>query len=642
MPGAVKDQGRRMEGIKAPGAPAGPTGGMAGNNYTYSVIGAVTSQGHALEYRFDWGDGGYSPWSPAMSAAHSWGVAGLYSAKAEVRFGSRTASSRPLAVAMAAQYNSDTILVPGGTFPMGRQGGNADEQPVHEVTVSQFCLDKHEVTFDQYDAFCDDTGRTKPADNGWGRGSRPVINVTWADAQAYSDWAGKWLPTEAEWECACRAGGTGDYCYGSDPGSLAGYAWYNANSGAMTQPVGGKSANAFGLYDMHGNVREWCADWYDAGYYSVSPSTNPPGPSSGTLRILRGGSWSDGAGDLRSASRSTDIPAGSAGTGGFRCASPAGGDETLRRPGTPSGPTSRTLGSGYDYDTSGTRSSLDHPVEYRFNWGDGTYSATYWSESTGASHAWTAAGTYTVTVEARCRTHPAVTAVSAGLAVRIYNPPPAGMSFIPAGRFRMGSTYGYAEELPVHEVTMSAFCIDQREVSFDDYDAFCAATTRAIPADNGWGRGSRPVINVTWDDAQAYCVWVGKRLPTEAEWEYACRAGGTGDYCYGNDIGSLANYGWYNANSGTKTQDVGGKNANGFGLYDMHGNVREWCSDWYDVGYYSVSPAADPPGPALGTTRVLRGGAWVSGANACRSASRGDGAPLGVDANNGFRCVTSP
>jgi formylglycine-generating enzyme required for sulfatase activity len=615
---------------------------MSGNNYTYSMIGAVTSQGQALEYRFDFGDGGYSPWSPATSAAHSWGAAGLYSVKAEARYGSRTAVSPSLAVAMAAQYNLDTILVPGGTFPMGRQGGNADEQPVHEVTVSPFCLDKYEVTFDQYDAFCDDTGRTKPVDNGWGRGSRPVINVTWANAKAYSDWAGKWLPTEAEWECACRAGGTGDYSYGSDPGSLAGYAWYSANSGGGTQPVGGKGANAFGLYDMHGNVQEWCADWYDAEYYSVSPSTNPPGPALGTLRVLRGGSWSDGAGDCRSASRSTDIPAGFAGTGGFRCASPVGGDETMRRPGTPSGPTSQTVGSDNGYGTSGTRSSLDDPVEYRFNWGDGAYSATYWSESTWASHAWTAAGTYTVTVEARCRTHPAVTAVSAGLAVRIYNPPPAGMAFIPAGKFRMGSTYGYPEELPVHEVTVGAFYIDLQEVSFDEYDIFCAATSRVTPADNGWGRGSRPVINVTWADAKAYCDWDGKRLPTEAEWEYACRAGGTGDYCYGSDIGTLANYAWYNANSGAKTQAVGGKNANNFGLFDMYGNVREWCADWYDAGYYTVSPAADPPGPALGTTRVLRGGSWVIGANACRSASRGEGNPAVADANGGFRCVATP
>ena len=103
MPGAVKSQGRRMEGIKTPAAPTGPTGGMAGNNYTYSVIGAVTSQGQALEYRFNWGDGGHSPWSPATSAVHSWGVAGLYSVRAEARYGSRTASSPALAVAMAAQ-----------------------------------------------------------------------------------------------------------------------------------------------------------------------------------------------------------------------------------------------------------------------------------------------------------------------------------------------------------------------------------------------------------------------------------------------------------------------------------------------------------------------------------------------------------
>jgi formylglycine-generating enzyme required for sulfatase activity len=214
------------------------------------------------------------------------------------------------------------ILIPAGTFSMGSLDWS-ETQPVHSVTLSAFYLDKYEVTFDQYDAFCVATSRTLPTDSGWGRGTRPVINVSWNDAKAYCDWAGKRLPTEAEWEYACRAGSTGYWCFGDTEATLVNYAWYSANSGSQTHPVGEKTANAFGLYDMHGNVWEWCADWYDSGYYSVSPSSNPPGPASGTYRVLRGGSWVFivvFANDSRSAFRNYNDPDDGGSVVGFRCA----------------------------------------------------------------------------------------------------------------------------------------------------------------------------------------------------------------------------------------------------------------------------------------------------------------------------------
>jgi formylglycine-generating enzyme required for sulfatase activity len=149
------------------------------------------------------------------------------------------------------------------------------------------------------------------------------------------------------------------------------------------------------------------------------------------------------------------------------------------------------------------------------------------------------------------------------------------------------------------------------------------------------------VINVNWNDAVTYDKWLSKetgkhyRLPTEAEWEYACRSGGKQEeYCGGNDVNRVA---WYSENSDHKTHPVGKKAANGLGLYDMSGNVREWVGDWYDKGYYGKSLRNNPKGPSKGSYRVVRGGCWGSGARGCRSAFRYRGYPNSRDADQGFR-----
>jgi formylglycine-generating enzyme required for sulfatase activity len=143
---------------------------------------------------------------------------------------------------------------------------------------------------------------------------------------------------------------------------------------------------------------------------------------------------------------------------------------------------------------------------------------------------------------------------------------------------------------------------------------------------------------VSWDDAQNFINKLNEsndgfryRLPTEAEWEYACRAGTTGDYA-----GNHADMAWYDKNSGYKTHPVGTRQPNGFGLHDMHGNVLEWCQDWYDASYYASSPATDPQGPGSGQYRVLRGGQWDLNASYLRSAHRLDYPPVG---RFGFRVV---
>ncbi len=217
--------------------------------------------------------------------------------------------------------------------------------------------------------------------------------------------------------------------------------------------------------------------------------------------------------------------------------------------------------------------------------------------------------------------------------------------------YQMGDEFdegGGDDERPVHTVQINSYSISRTEITFEQYDKFCNATGRNRPSDNGWGRGNRPVINVTWDDAVAFCTWAGTqlgrkvRLPTEAEWEYAARAGlpnirfaGTNRYDQIND------YFWYNLNSGDKTNPVGQKLPNAFGLYDMSGNVLEWCSDWYERSYYNVSPVKNPQGPATGVYRVLRGGAYMVGLGGCRVATRNSMLPETHYNFMGFRVVSS-
>ena len=154
-----------------------------------------------------------------------------------------------------------------------------------------------------------------------------------------------------------------------------------------------------------------------------------------------------------------------------------------------------------------------------------------------------------------------------------------------------------------------------------------------------------PVENVSWDDAVEFCRKLsGKEgekygLPTEAQWEYACRAGSKTRFSFGDSDSSLGDSAWYSDNSNRTTHPVSQKKVNSFGLYDMHGNVWEWCSDWYGGEYYSSSPGVDPQGPSSGTYRVVRGGSWYYDPRYCRSASRFRVSPVDRSFNLGFRIV---
>ena len=207
------------------------------------------------------------------------------------------------------------VWIEGGTFMMGSNDGESNEKPVHQVTVSGFYMSKYEVTQAEYEQVMGNNP-SKFTDCP----TCPVENVSWHDAVAYCEKVGKRLPTEAEWEYACRAGSTGKYYWGDAMDGS--YAWYSDNSGGKTHPVGQKLPNAGGLYDMSGNVWEWCSDWYDENYYSSSPAQNPLGASGGSSRVLRGGSWDDFIDFYRSAGRNYYGPDYRDGYGGFRVVLP--------------------------------------------------------------------------------------------------------------------------------------------------------------------------------------------------------------------------------------------------------------------------------------------------------------------------------
>jgi TonB family protein len=225
------------------------------------------------------------------------------------------------AVAQKDPLNHDMVFVEGGTFQMGSNSGESDEKPVHSVTLSSFNIGKYEVTQAQWKAV---TGGNPS--NFTGCDDCPVETVSWYDVQDFirrlnSKTSKNYrLPTEAEWEYAAKGGRKSrgyTYSGSNDLGSLA---WHYINSGSKTHAVGGKQANELGIYDMTGNVGEWCSDWH--GTYNSYSETNSTGASTGDFRVLRGGSWSDIANFCRSASRSWGVPGGSYDFGGFRLVLP--------------------------------------------------------------------------------------------------------------------------------------------------------------------------------------------------------------------------------------------------------------------------------------------------------------------------------
>ena len=242
----------------------------------------------------------------------------------------------------------------------------------------------------------------------------------------------------------------------------------------------------------------------------------------------------------------------------------------------------------------------------------------------------------------------------------ITTPSGTDMVLIPTGTFVMGCDTGTENARPAHKIIISSFYMDRHEVTQESYEDLMGVNPSKFEGDRN------PVEQVRWTQAVKYCnarsrkeglppcynetTWQcdfsagGYRLPTEAEWEYACRSGTTTAYAFGDDPQGLSAHAWFKGNAEKKTHPVGGKRSNAWGLQDMHGNVAEWCHDFYAPDYYKVSPAQDPRGPATGQKRIVRGGSWASTAEKCTAWFRAADAQslpdvcLGYDIY-GFRCV---
>ena len=476
------------------------------------------------------------------------------------------------------------VQIEPGSFDMGSPPGEAgreEDEQQHEVTIrDRFWLAAHEVTQEQWEAVMgtrpwQEDGRDRPSVRS--NPSHPAVYISYEDLREFivrlnraeEAWWYR-LPTEAEWEYACRAGSETAWSHGADAGQLDKYAWYEDNARNAGEnyahAVGTKLPNPWGLHDMHGNVWEWVQDRYDPGY---AP------PASGSNRVVRGGGYASAADDLRSANRSySGAGAGQSYLGARLVRGDTPGewpeDVLFEKPAAP------PLGS--------ETFSLPGGAEMEFVW-------------------------------------------------------------IEPGTFEMGapaSEGGFGNERPAHEVEISeGFYLGTYEVTQGQW--------QAVMGDNpSYYEGmNRPVEMVSYDDAHAFIGRLNEaagyslyRLPTEAEWEYACRAGSPDPWSHGDDEDQLGQYAWYSGNndpSGTKP--VGGKRPNAWGLHDMHGNVWEWTQDWFDPGYYGDSPRVDPPGPAAGTDRVVRGGKFSNNAAGVRSAYRGTNAPGARINTIGFRLL---
>jgi acetoin utilization deacetylase AcuC-like enzyme/formylglycine-generating enzyme required for sulfatase activity len=263
----------------------------------------------------------------------------------------------------------EMVVIPGGFFDMGSRKGESDESPVHRVWVSSFWMDRFEVVQEQFKKYqISDPSHFKSPD-------RPLEQMNWTDAALYCNerslaeglepcydeetWQcsfqanGYRLPTEAEWEYACRAGTTTKYSFGNDARKLKTFTWYAANSAGKTHPVGQKKPNPWGLYDMHGNVAEWCNDFYSENYYRQSPEKNPKGTAKGKERVLRGGAWNSTPDSIRSSCRSSDPSIDdtclASDNIGFRCVRNAPDNTSNEQEGIVENKTQRTVKTGFVY-----------------------------------------------------------------------------------------------------------------------------------------------------------------------------------------------------------------------------------------------------------------------------------------------------
>ena len=532
--------------------------------------------------------------------------------------------------------------VHGGTFTMGASGQDSEagpeEYPAHEVKLSDFAIGQTEVTQALWQAVMGGNPSRFTGDL-----QRPVEMVSWDDCMEFvrrlSELTGQnfRLPTEAEWEYAARGGSMGyGYKYaGSD--NIDDVAWYTGNSGGATHPVATKASNELGLYDMSGNVLEWCHDIY--GDYVTGRQDNPVGPSNGPTCVYRSCSFGGAAKYASVTHRAGYAPNGTSNSRGLRIVR-----DMAERP------------TGVDiitqvYDDSVTVAVVSEGHKTLFVNGHSVQTKTDNMNYFTSAEVYTLPRrneAYTVTLRA-CAVAPGlyiswseeqtvmVPAKSSDVTYTVN-----GVSFkmvpVEGGTFMMGATGGDAigNERPVHQVTLSSYSIGQTVVTQALWQAVMGENPSCYTGDL-----QRPVEKVSWDDCQEFIAELNRltgknfRLPTEAEWEFAARGGNQSlgyKYAGSKNVDDVA---WYGSNSGSTTHPVATKAPNELGIYDMSGNVYEWCQDWY--GNYSGDPQVNPTGVETGTTRVLRGGSWINDARNCRVSYRNYFYPTNRFYNYGLR-----
>jgi formylglycine-generating enzyme required for sulfatase activity len=527
-------------------------------------------------------------------------------------------------------YEPELIEVVGGTFQQGYENGKPNQRPVHAVTLNTFSIGKFEITVGEYLKFCTkknqhlpewledgnefniETGTNKLyKDNGYSRtenDSLPIAGINWADALAYCEWLSEKtgknyrLPTESEWEYAATGGKA------SKNALFSGEGWHGQK---QVHPVGQKKANEIGIYDMSGSVWEWCSDWFGLRYYHSSTSKNPKGIEKGCSRVIRGGSWNYYESVIWIRDRAWFDPSTRQIYTGFRV----------------------VLGQ-FDEVT------------------------------------------------------PKIAEIKSPLALPLKQIEPE-MIDVKGGTFPMGSSDANEDAKPIHNVTVKDYSIGKFEITYGQFALFLNDISNDVAIDDNNGEviydgivydnfccaeqgdcdvslkriqylknekeehyfaivselENMPVSRVTWYGATAYCTWLSQktgktyRLPTEAEWEYAARGGEkSNNYMYSgsNNIGDVA---WFVDNSNRKSNKIAQKQPNELGIYDMSGNLMEWCSDWHDPKYYQTSPMQNPVGPETGYYRVTRGGTFDTNEKGCHVTFRINRGAIDRMDNCGFRIV---
>ena len=483
---------------------------------------------------------------------------GKASKKAPAGASTGTVATATAQASSGGSVSGKFVRVDGGTFTMGLKGGDADEATLHKVTVGTFSIGTTEVTQKQWKDIMgwDDSRGNYNGDE------FPMVKVSWFDALEFCNALSKkdglkpcyekdgdnwiWkrdangyrLPTEAEWEFAARGGNKSKGYKFSGSNDAGEVAWHIGTADEYLRKVALLKPNELGIYDMCGNVCEWCWDYWGKLSYTAAPQDNPTGLSKGQngRRLYRGGDVTDAVEKCILGHRACNDPGKLVGTIGFRL----------------------------------VKGELPKRTEY---------------------------------------------------------------VLVQGGTFQMGGETNDGDATPVHTVTISPFYIGTTEVTQAQYKALMGKNPSSHK-----GADDLPVEKVTWNDAAEYCNALSKkdgltpcyknsksgyicdftangwRLPTEAEWEFAARGGGKENFKFSGSNDSTE-VGWITANSKC-TRSVATLKPNALGLYDMTGNVREWCWDWWDKQSYTKHDPKDPKGVPNGTRRVNRGGDWGSDGSA--------------------------